>query len=165
MNKRKKLRLLLIPLASLMLLFMTFSTFAYWYTVDQTSRGAVLVGQETTLTVTVGEQTDGYLVPPGWAIYDDEFAEVVVSFSAELSRKESVARPLDMAVEVRNATLGGSTEYAYLVNFSIEAPTTIQDVAVTVSIHVTLTEPETQAIAEAIYNQEISFQVVVTVSA
>lgn len=147
-----------------MLLFMTFSTFAYWYSVDQTSRGAVLVGQETTLTVTVGEQTDGYLVPAGYAIHDDEVEEVIVSFSAELSRKESISRPLDFAVEVRNATLGGSTDYAYLVNFAIDAPSTIQNETVVVSVAVTLTEPETQAIAEAIYNQEISFQVVITVS-
>jgi len=164
LQNRKKLRLLLIPLASLMLLFMTFSTFAYWYNVDQTSRGAVLVGEETTLTVTVGEQTDGYLVPAGYAIHSDEVEEVIISFSAELSRKESISRPLDFAVEVRNATLGGTTDYAYLVNFAIDAPTTIQNEAVIVNVSVTLSEPETQEIAEAIYSQEISFQIVITAS-
>jgi len=67
-------------------------------------------------------------------------------------------------VEVRNQTLGGTTDYAYLVNFAIDAPETIQNEAIIVSITVTLSEPETQAIAEAIYNQEISFQIVVTAS-
>ena len=147
-----------------MLLFMTFSTFAYWYSVEQTSRGAILVGEDTTLTVTVGEQTDGYLVPAGYALHTDEVEEVVLSFGAELSRKETISRPLDFAVEIRNVTIGATTDYAYLVNFAIDAPATIQNEAITVTLTITLSEPETQAIAEAIYNQEISFQIILSAS-
>lgn len=147
-----------------MLLFMTFSTFAYWYSVEQTSRGAILVGEDTTLTVTVGEQTDGYLVPAGYALHSDEVEEVVLSFGAELSRKETISRPLDFAVEIRNVTIGATTDYAYLVNFAIDAPATIQNEAITVTLTITLSEPETQAIAEAIYNQEISFQIILSAS-
>ena len=164
MHNLKKLRLLLIPLASLMLLFMTFSTFAYWYSVEQTSRGAILVGEDTTLTVTVGEQTDGYLVPAGYALHTDEVEEVVLSFGAELSRKETISRPLDFAVEIRNVTIGATTDYAYLVNFAIDAPATIQNETINVTVTITLSEPETQAIAEAIYNQEISFQIILSAS-
>ena len=72
----------------------------------------------------------------------------------------------NLVVTIENKEIGGSTTHADFVIIALPNTVEITEgaTAITISIKVTLLEPETQEIYEAIINQIISFDVVFTVT-
>lgn len=160
MPNLKRLRLLLIPVAFIFLAVGTVSTFAYWYTTSSRNNVSIEVGTKTMVEVETGSQTSGVLVPKNCAIRTNEVEAVNLTYYVSLSQKETISRPLDFHVYYEDVLIGDDPANANYVVIDVNAPTTIQNETVMVVLTVSLNEPETQEIADSLYGQIISFNVV-----
>jgi|GEM_PF-2756266 len=156
----KNLRLLLIPASLIFLSIASVSTFAYWFNETNKNDVSIPVGAKTVLLVEASGQTGGKLVPVGRAIHSDEIESVQLTYNVELSDKETITRPLDLVVTSQNVLISGDSTNSNYVVIDIEAPATIQNVSVAVTVTVSLMEPDSEAVADALYGQTITFEIV-----
>ena len=140
---------ILVVLALVLLLGGTTLAFGYWdnLTVNQTGETLVL-GEGVELTVASGVHTDSgsLLVPSGFA-RSGQIDSYEIKYSVILDTNLS----LGLTVTPSNIKIGGSTVNAGLVVITTTTgATTVNGTAADVIVIVTLTEPTTAAIYDAI---------------
>jgi hypothetical protein len=177
MKKQRNLRkTLLLVLMFILMLGSTVATYAYW-------GGLISQSEESEQTITVGEGREAtvsssvadnlneneVLVPTGQSVNSSNpnLAVESVTFTYTVQWNDNLDGLIDgsLTTVIDNVKIGANTTYANLVNFNITTtPTTINvNGTATITIVVTLTEPSTQAIYDAVKNQNITFDVTFTV--
>lgn len=158
-----KKRTLFIVALVVLLLGSTVGAYAYWDNLQQTQAETITIGAGTTLTVTADAVAPAgkVLVPAGTVIKADDVEEIVLTYNVKLD-KAAVAN-LNLAVVASNIKINDSTTNASLVTVDVSlASATVNNSDVVVTVTVTLSEPGTQAIYDAIINQDITFDLTFT---
>ena len=138
--------------------------FAWWDNLEVAENDVTIgIGQGVTISVNLDEQTTGVLVPSGVVLKTGDVTEVDVEFTVSLDSTD-LLNALDLEVLVTNIQIGGSTANAGLVNVVVTNPGTIQNSPAEVTITVTLDMPGSQAVYDAIINEDITFDVTFTAS-
>lgn len=138
--------------------------FAFWDQLSQTKAEVINVGEGVVLEVdAVAEVPSGkFLVPAGVVLKEDDVEEVVLTYNVKLDQPAVGALNLAVVVE-SNVLVGGYATYADLVNINIElADPTVNEADVLVTVTVTLDQPTTEEIYDAIANKAISFTLTFT---
>ena len=165
-NFRKML--LTIPLLLLSFIALTVSTYAYWNMLTQTKDETITLGEGDTITVSETLAGSGILIPTGQTPTGSEVTAVEFKYDVSINTEAFVAGAKNLTVTISNVKIGGSATDASLVKFSINETTgdlteTFTNVLSTtnyvVTIIVTLTEPGTQTVYDAIIDQNITFNV------
>lgn len=149
-------------------------TFAYWANgvegAKKTANGNVTIGSAQTATtyVNVNDVTDSKtLVPVGKASYSSSanpVESITLTFTVDWkSTNTNAAKGTagTLTATVKSKTIGGQSTNSDLVNTTLSQPVAIiaDGEAVTVTMTVTLTEPSTKAIYDAIANKAVQIQV------
>lgn len=152
---KKRIMALLI----LLLLFgATTVAFAYWDELQQTEEDITLpVGEGVTLEVAVGdEMTPGTkLVPSGVVLKTGDVTSVALTYTVNLDA--APLTDLNFSVTESNVFIGGAADTNNLVNIAILAPATIDENVATVTVTVTLNEPDTFEVYDVIDLTNIVF--------
>ena len=137
--------------------------FAFWDQLSQTKAEVINVGEGVVLEVAaVAEVPSGkFLVPAGVVLKANDVEEVVLTYNVKLD--QAAVDALNLAVVESDVLVGGAATYADLVNINIAlASATVNGADVLVTVTVTLDEPATEAIYDAIKNKAISFTLTFT---
>ena len=137
--------------------------FAFWDQLSQTKAEVINVGEGVVLEVAaVAEVPSGkFLVPAGVVLKANDVEEVVLTYNVKLD--QAAVDALNLAVVESDVLVGGAATYADLVNINIAlASATVNGADVLVTVTVTLDEPATEEIYNAIANQAISFTLTFT---
>ena len=165
-NKKRKSLFALIALVILSGVSAVTGTYAYWNNLQKVEDETILVGigLDTIVDAKVSAQAGKQLVPAGRTVDAAvEVEQVIFTYDVKLSKAVSVA--LDLTVVASEVKIGGETTNANLVNIWISAPDKLGGVALQeVVVTVTITEPATEEIYNAIKNQDITFKLTFTVS-
>lgn len=146
----------------------TYAGYAYWdslQVVDDTSTITIGEGQFISKTVNVTTATEGKtLVPAGVVKGDNDIYSAVITTTVSLSK--AAATDLTLNAVVSNIKIGTETTNAGLVKVVLTYLAVDQLInkgkSVAVTATVTLTEPTTQAIYEAITGKAITFTITFT---
>lgn len=172
----KKTKLLLF--ANLFLLFMLLAipTYAYWAGLvkgnNATKPEDVIIGEageiETTVGVTVGSKTTGALVPAGRAT-TGQVEEVTLEYNVTWVATNTGANydVGSLEVKVENIKIDNNDANKDLVIITPVTTTTditLNGEAVSITFKVTLTEPATKEIYEAVAGKTITFDLTFTVT-
>ncbi len=148
-----------------LLLSGTVLAFSYWDNLQQQQAEELNIGNGVTLELAavavapVGK----VLVPTGVVMKANDVASIVLTYNVKLD--EAALTALDLDVIASNIEIGGLTDNAALVNIDISlAASTVNASNVLVTVTVTLTEPATVLIYDAIKNQPITFDLTFTAS-
>jgi hypothetical protein len=101
-------------------------------------------------------------VPEGTALADNEVESITLSYTARLNKH--VSQNLIFRVTANDIKIGGSAEYADIVNVAITNDNTINNTDVMVQAVVTLTEPDNEEIYNNIINKAVAINFVFTAS-
>ncbi len=137
--------------------------FAWWDNLEQTQNETLTIGQGVTLQVSaVATAPSGkVLVPAGVVLKSNDVESVVLTYNVKLDLEAVSALNLDVVAS--NVQIGGSTEYASLVNINInKASATVNSTDVLVTVTITLTQPATQTAYNAVINKPITFTLTFT---
>ena len=155
---------LFVVLAALVLLFgSTTFAFSYWDNLEQSDSVSVTAGEGVTLQVSVGDAVPAgkFLVPAGVVMKANDIDEVVLTYNVSLD--QAALSALNLSVASSNVQIAGSTDNASLVNISIsQASATVNDSNVLVTVTVSLNEPATVDVYNAVINQPITFDLTFT---
>ncbi len=158
--KRKLLAVLIVTL----LFAGTGVAYGYWDNlVVEENDVTITVGKGVTLSVSVKDAIpSGVLVPSGAVLKSGDLTQVQFSYNVKLD--QAVTTDLDLSVVADNVKINGSTTNAGLVNISITDDNSgkVNSTDVVVTITVTLTEPADLAAYQAIYDQDITFDLTFT---
>lgn len=156
------------------------TTFAYWASSvaasSDTAVGTVTIGEgnEVTTTVTVADQTASGLVPVGFAVDPGEVEFVVLQFTVawDSTNQDAAGHTGTLAVTLTDLEIDGLTTYASLVTTAVQIGGTVTGATlnadgstaivadgadVTVFVKLTLAEPSTRAIYDAVATKDITF--------
>lgn len=149
---------LLVALAIVGMLGGTVLAFSYWDNLQQSEQEVINVGNGVTLEVAVDDIVPAgkVLVPAGVVMKANDVDSVVLTYNVKLD--EAALEALDLEVVASNIEIGGSDVNADLVNIAIVlGSATVNNANVLVTVTVTLDQPATVAVYNAIINQDITF--------
>lgn len=141
------------------------STYAYWNMLTQTENVTLAIGQGDEIVVNISTAGTGTLIPTSQTPTTGEVTSVVFEYEVSLNQQAVDASATSLAVVSQNVLIGGDGTYASLVNIAISGIDTLSTTAITVTVTVTITEPTTQVAYDAIFGQDITFDLVFTASA
>lgn len=166
------------------------ATYSYWAgtvkaptaTLTQGVSVTVGTGAEVSTTLTLSESNTGTLVPAGKKTtgqVEYVISTITVNWKEDNTTKLATGHAGTLAATVSNVGIGGDDTYAGLVVTAVQIGGTVTDdtlnedgstaialdgAAVPVYVKVTLTEPATQAIYQAVAGKNITFDVNFTVT-
>jgi hypothetical protein len=152
---------LAIALVALLAMGGTVSAFAWWDTLTETQNETLTIGEGTDLVVgvNVAAPAGATLIPNGFVLGPNDVDSIVLSYNVNLSKV--TASDLTLSVSATNVTIGGLTTNAGLVGIVISpSSTTINNSVVVVTVTVTLSEPASEAVYNAVINGQIAFDLV-----
>lgn len=167
-NKRSTKRLA-VALLALLGVVGTGATYAYWQGAvlgaDQDAAGSINIGHASQIetAVNVSDLTEGKDLVPAGRVEDATTQTALVEFDFNVTWTDEDAVLTDavsngsLAVSLVSKTIAGATTNADLVNVVLPDAQVIVlgGTAVIVHVEITLTEPATEAIYNAIIDQEI----------
>ncbi len=136
----------------------TMSAYAWWDTLEETQSETLTIGEGTNLILEVNATAPAgkVLVPSGVIMGINDVNEIVLSYDINLSKETQ--SDLTLNINASNVLIDGAADYASLVNIVISPSTTnINNGVVTVTVTITLSEPTTLEIYEAIFDGNITF--------
>lgn len=157
------LKKFLAVLAVTLVLGGTVFAFAYWDNLQKQEQEELNIGNGVTLQVAaVATAEEGkVLVPAGVVMKADDVDSIVLTYNVNLD--EEALEDLDLEVLASNILIGGSNVNAGLVNVDISlASPTVNASNVLVTVTVTLDEPLTLEVYDAIRSQPITFDLTFT---
>mgnify|MGYP000998098010 FL=1 len=154
--KQSLLRTSLVVALILALIGLTASSFAYWDRLTTEDKdNTVIIGEGAELKVTKNVTVTGALIPKTAVLGVGEVYEVVLEYDVKLSKEAQ--EDLVLNVEASNVLIGGDDTYSDLVNIEITGDFFVNASGTKITVTVTLTEPTTSEIYEAIYGKTITF--------
>jgi hypothetical protein len=175
--KGRHVQILIIILLVIALAFTSTAAVAYWNDVNTNSNVIIEFGgeQANLQIVEVGDEFTGRLVPEGKAFFIGQYEEA--SFTYSVSVDKELVKSVNLIVEASDILIGGSSEYAHLVEITINGTRDLHinelfNSAVEVVVVVKLIEPldesevddpedanveDSVAAFEAIKGQDLSF--------
>ena len=154
--KQSLLRTSLVVALILALIGLTASSFAYWDRLTTEDKdNTVIIGEGAELKVTKNVTVTGALIPKTAVLGVGEVYEVVLEYDVKLSKEAQ--EDLVLNVEASNVLIGGDDTYSDLVNIEITGDLFVNASGTKITVTVTLTEPTTSEIYEAIYGKTITF--------
>jgi len=154
--KQSLLRTSLVVALILALIGLTASSFAYWDRLTTEDKdNTVIIGEGAELKVTKNVTVTGALIPKTAVLGVGEVYEVVLEYDVKLSKEAQ--EDLVLNVEASNVLIGGDGTYSDLVNIEITGNFYVNASGTKITVTVTLTEPTTSEIYEAIYGKTITF--------
>ena len=154
--KQSLLRTSLVVALILALIGLTASSFAYWDRLTTEDKdNTVIIGEGAELKVTKNVTVTGALIPKTAVLGVGEVYEVVLEYDVKLSKKAQ--EDLVLNVEASNVLIGGDGTYSDLVNIEITGDFFVNASGTKITVTVTLTEPTTSEIYEAIIGKTITF--------
>lgn len=154
--KQSLLRTSLVVALILALIGLTASSFAYWDRLTTEDKdNTVIIGEGAELKVTKKVTVTGALIPKTAVLGVGEVYEVVLEYDVKLSKEAQ--EDLVLNVEASNVLIGGDDTYSDLVNIEITGDLFVNASGTKITVTVTLTEPTTSEIYEAIYGKTITF--------
>lgn len=161
MNKKRKLVLSLFVIVFALLATVT-ATYAYWNSLQKTEDEALKVGSgiELLVAVDVKAPEGKVLVPTGLAYGANDVDRITLTYNVVLDLPAK--HNMDLTVISSNVLIGGISTYSDLVKIDItmSSNTINNNLPSIVTVVVTLTEPSSQTIYEAIRNKPITFDLV-----
>lgn len=156
--KKRNLKIGLIVLLVMLMLGLTYTSFAFWDQLTKTDNITVNIGEgkEITLAVEV-DTTDGVLIPNGKVLGTNEVYSVTKEFTVTLDNETQ--NDLNLSVDASDINIGGDETYEDLVIISIDlsTPTIQKGAPVTVTVTIQLEEPSDSTSYGAIYGKTIAF--------
>lgn len=154
--KQSLLRTSLVVALILALIGLTASSFAYWDRLTTEDKdNTVIIGEGAELKVTKNVIVTGVLIPETAVLGVGEVYEVVLEYDVKLSKEAQ--EDLVLNVEASNVLIGDDDTYSDLVNIEITGDFLVNASGTKITVTVTLTEPTTSEIYEAIYGKTITF--------
>lgn len=154
--KQSLLRTSLVVALILALIGLTASSFAYWDRLTTEDKdNTVIIGEGAELKVTKNVTVTGALIPKTAVLGVGEVYEVVLEYDVKLSKEAQ--DDLVLNVEASNVLIGGDDTYSDLVNIEITGVFLVNASGTKITVTVTLTEPTTSEIYEAIFGKTITF--------
>lgn len=154
--KQSLLRTSLVVALILALIGLTASSFAYWDRLTTEDKdNTVIIGEGAELKVTKKVTVTGALIPKTAVLGVGEVYEVVLEYDVKLSKEAQ--EDLVLNVEASNVLIGGDDTYSDLVNIDITGDFLVNASGTKITVTVTLTEPTTSEIYEAIFGKTITF--------
>lgn len=154
--KQSLLRTSLVVALILALIGLTASSFAYWDRLTTEDKdNTVIIGEGAELKVTKKVTVTGALIPKTAVLGVGEVYEVVLEYDVKLSKEAQ--EDLVLNVEASNVLIGGDDTYSDLVNIEITGTFFVNASGTKITVTVTLTEPTTSEIYEAIFGKTITF--------
>lgn len=154
--KQSLLRTSLVVALILALIGLTASSFAYWDRLTTEDKdNTVIIGEGAELKVTKNVTVTGALIPKTAVLGVGEVYEVVLEYDVKLSKEAQ--EDLVLNVEASNVLIGGDDTYSDLVNIEITGDIFVNASGTKITVTVTLTEPTTSEIYEAIFGKTITF--------
>lgn len=154
--KQSLLRTSLVVALILALIGLTASSFAYWDRLTTEDKdNTVIIGEGAELKVTKKVIVTGALIPKTAVLGVGEVYEVVLEYDVKLSKEAQ--EDLVLNVEASNVLIGGDDTYSDLVNIEITGDFFVNASGTKITVTVTLTEPTTSEIYEAIFGKTITF--------
>ena len=154
--KQSLLRTSLVVALILALIGLTASSFAYWDRLTTEDKdNTVYIGEGAELKVTKNVTVTGALIPKTAVLGVGEVYEVVLEYDVKLSKEAQ--KDLVLNVEASNVLIGGDDTYSDLVNIEITGDFFVNASGTKITVTVTLTEPTTSEIYEAIFGKTITF--------
>jgi len=154
--KQSLLRTSLVVALILALIGLTASSFAYWDRLTTEDKdNTVIIGEGAELKVTKNVTVTGALIPKTAVLGVGEVYEVVLEYDVKLSKEAQ--EDLVLNVEASNVLIGGDDTYSDLVNIEITGDFFVNASGTKITVTVTLTEPTTSEIYEAIFGKTITF--------
>lgn len=154
--KQSLLRTSLVVALILALIGLTASSFAYWDRLTTEDKdNTVIIGEGAELKVTKNVTVTGALIPKTAVLGVGEVYEVVLEYDVKLSKEAQ--EDLVLNVEASNVLIGGDDTYSDLVNIEITGVFFVNASGTKITVTVTLTEPTTSEIYEAIFGKTITF--------
>lgn len=154
--KQSLLRTSLVVALILALIGLTASSFAYWDRLTTEDKdNTVIIGEGAELKVTKNVTVTGALIPKTAVLGVGEVYEVVLEYDVKLSKEAQ--EDLVLNVEASNVLIGGDDTYSDLVNIEITGDFFVNASGTKITVTVTLTEPTTSEIYEAICGKTITF--------
>jgi len=154
--KQSLLRTSLVVALILALIGLTASSFAYWDRLTTEDKdNTVIIGEGAELKVTKNVTVTGALIPKTAVLGVSEVYEVVLEYDVKLSKEAQ--EDLVLNVEASNVLIGGDDTYSDLVNIEITGDFFVNASGTKITVTVTLTEPTTSEIYEAIFGKTITF--------
>lgn len=154
--KQSLLRTSLVVALILALIGLTASSFAYWDRLTTEDKdNTVIIGEGAELKVTKKVTVTGALIPKTAVLGVGEVYEVVLEYDVKLSKEAQ--KDLVLNVEASNVLIGGDDTYSDLVNIEITGAFFVNASGTKITVTVTLTEPTTSEIYEAIFGKTITF--------
>lgn len=153
-------------LSSILILFVVFglglSISAVWDVLskrDDNNNVTLSDNVELVVSETVGNT--GNLVPESAVLKEGDVTSVTYTYVVSLDKTKQLQNALNATVAVENVKIDGSDTYSDLVNVVISNESfTLAEDEVTVTVTISLNEPENMDQVNAIMNKTISFDVV-----
>jgi hypothetical protein len=160
-----KLKKLIISgiLMLLTLIALVGTTWAYWDMLTATENEIISIGYGDEITVSENTGTSTLELVPTTIIPDStETNSIVYTYTVGINQSAFDAGNKVLTTAVQNVLIGGASDYSSYVNFVINpvSHTFLSITAIQVTVTVTLIEPATQEVYDAIAGQPITFDVV-----
>jgi signal peptidase I len=141
-------------------------TYAWWNMLTQTESETITLGEGDELIVSETTTGSGILIPDTQTATGNEVTSITYVYEVSINNEALEAGATHLTVNIENVLIGGSSDYSSLVNFNItnETYTFESTGAIAVSVKVTLTEPPSQTVYDAIKNKDIIFDIVFTIA-
>lgn len=152
--KKRNLKIGLIVLLVMLMLGLTYTSFAFWDQLTKTDDITVNIGEgkEISIDVTVNDNSGtDKLIPVGTVKGPNEVYQLTVEFEVTLDNQTQSA--LNLSVNYSDVLIDGTDTYSNLVDITITPTSTIQyGTPVTGTATITLTEPNDDAAGETAYS-------------
>ncbi len=142
----KQLQILIIILLVVALAFTSTAAVAYWNDVNENSNVVIeFGGEEANLQIVEsGDSFTGRLVPEGRAFFIGEYEEATFTYTVSVDKE--LVQSVNLIVEATDILIGGSNEYAQLVEVTIngtvgEHTNELFNSAVEITVVIRLLEP------------------------
>jgi uncharacterized membrane protein len=144
-----------------LLLTITVTTYSFWDKLTAADEDkAIVLGSGIDLIVEKVELTPPagkYLVPKGAVKGVNDVDEIVLNYDVQLSEK--ALNDLHLVITAENVTIGGSSQYAYLVNIEIEKEReVVNNDKVAVVVKVFLNNPDDESVYQEVKGKAIKFE-------
>jgi hypothetical protein len=163
-TRKRIFRSALILALLLALIGLTVSTYAYWDSLEKTTNETINLGQGQEVVISVVPAPGTHLIPAGAKLDTNDTYAIDLEYDVDLQKPE--ASDLTLTVTASNVKIGGDDTNAGLVNIAFAYNPLTKEINSTKSVHVkvtvTLTEPATVEIYEAIKNKPVTFDLTFT---
>lgn len=158
-----KKRTIFILALLVLLLGSTVGAYAYWDNLQTIESETINLGAGTSLTVNadVVAPAGKVLVPVGFDSKPDDVTSIALTYQVKLD--QTVTTDLNLTITASNIEINGDPTNAGLVTIDISPnTTTVNSTDVEITVIVSISEPATKAIYDAIKNQAITFDLTFT---